>query len=170
MIIDCHGHYAIEPAKLHAFRDRQLAALADPARTAHRDPGITDDEIRKSLADAQLKLQCARGADLPLCSPRAAGMAQHVGTAQTGAAWARACNDLTHHVCTLYPQNFVGVCQLPQSPGVPPANCIGALRRCVLDLGFVGCNLNPDPSGGYWRDPPLTDRWWYPLHGAIRPA
>jgi 4-oxalmesaconate hydratase len=34
----------------------------------------------------------------------------------------------------------------------------------VTKLGFVGCNLNPDPSGGYWRDPPLTDRTWYPLY------
>jgi 4-oxalmesaconate hydratase len=37
----------------------------------------------------------------------------------------------------------------------------------VEDLGFVGCNLNPDPSGGYWKDPPLTDRWWYPLYEEI---
>ena len=34
----------------------------------------------------------------------------------------------------------------------------------MRELGFVGCNLNPDPSGGYWRDPPLTDSWWYPLY------
>ena len=53
----------------------------------------------------------------------------------------------------------MGVCQLPQSPGVPAANCIPELRRCVEELGFVGCNLNPDPSGGYWQDPPLTDRF-----------
>ena len=37
-------------------------------------------------------------------------------------------------------------------------------RRCVNELGFVGCNLNPDPSGGHWSDPPLTDRWWYPFY------
>jgi 4-oxalmesaconate hydratase len=53
---------------------------------------------------------------------------------------------------------------LPQSPGVPPANSIAELERCVNELGFVGCNLNPDPSGGYWKEPPLTDRWWYPLY------
>src|SRR5262249_24670103 len=22
----------------------------------------------------------------------------------------------------------------------------------------------PDPSGGHWNSPPLTDRWWYPLY------
>jgi 4-oxalmesaconate hydratase len=53
---------------------------------------------------------------------------------------------------------------LPQSPGVSPANCIAELERCVRDCGFVACNLNPDPSGGYWTDPPLTDRHWYPIY------
>jgi 4-oxalmesaconate hydratase len=52
---------------------------------------------------------------------------------------------------------------LPQSPHVPVANCIGELVRCVTELGFVGCNLNPDPSGGHWSGPPLTDRYWYPF-------
>ena len=33
-----------------------------------------------------------------------------------------------------------------------------------MELGFVGCNLNPDPAGGYWTDKPLTDRNWYPLY------
>jgi 4-oxalmesaconate hydratase len=31
-------------------------------------------------------------------------------------------------------------------------------------MGFVGCNLNPDPSGGAWTGPPLSDRGWYPLY------
>jgi 4-oxalmesaconate hydratase len=47
---------------------------------------------------------------------------------------------------------------------VQPANCIAELERCVNEYGFIGCNLNPDPSGGYWTGPPLTDRWWYPLY------
>ncbi len=165
MIIDCHGHYTTEPDKLHAFRDRQLSALADPSRRPNAAAiGITDDEIRQSLEGAQLKIQRERGTDVTIFSPRAAGMAHHVGTAATSREWTRICNDLIHRVCTLYPRNFVGVCQLPQSPGVPPANCIEELERCVNELGFIGCNLNPDPSGGYWTDPPLTDRWWYPLY------
>jgi 4-oxalmesaconate hydratase len=91
-------------------------------------------------------------------------MEHHVGDAAVSQAWSRACNDLIHRVCGLYPANFAPVCQLPQSPGVPPANCIPELVRCVGELGFIGCNLNPDPSGGWWKEPPLTDRWWYPLY------
>jgi 4-oxalmesaconate hydratase len=165
MIIDCHGHYTTEPAGLGVFRDRQLAGLVDATRRPMTtDLGITDDEIRQSLEGAQLKLQRERGTDLTIFSPRASGMAHHVGTAQTSAEWTRICNDLIHRVCSLYPRNFVGVCQLPQSPGVEPRRCGEELERCVTELGFIGCNLNPDPSGGYWRDPPLSDRWWYPLY------
>jgi 4-oxalmesaconate hydratase len=47
---------------------------------------------------------------------------------------------------------------------VAPKNSIAELERCVKELGFIGCNLNPDPSGGRWSDPPLTDKWWYPLY------
>jgi 4-oxalmesaconate hydratase len=91
-------------------------------------------------------------------------MAHHIGNAATSALWTDICNELIHRVCTLFPKNFVGVCQLPQSPGVRPDNCIPELVRCVEEYSFIGCNLNPDPSGGYWTDPPLTDKWWYPLY------
>lgn len=69
-----------------------------------------------------------------------------------------------HRIYTLLPENFLGVGQLPQSPGISPQNCIPELDRMANELGFVGVNLNPDPSGGYWTDPPLTDRYWYPLY------
>jgi 4-oxalmesaconate hydratase len=165
MIIDCHGHYTTAPRQLEAFRQRQIAALEDKSQVPTKGSlGIGDDEIRESLEKAQLKLQRERGTDLTIFSPRAAGMSHHIGDATTSLHWSEHCNELIHRVCTLYPENFVGVCQLPQSPGVPPANCIGELERCVTELGFIGCNLNPDPSGGYWTDPPLTNRWWYPLY------
>jgi 4-oxalmesaconate hydratase len=53
---------------------------------------------------------------------------------------------------------------LPQFPGVSPKNCLPELERMVNELGFVGVNLNPDPTGGYWTDPPMTDRYWYPVY------
>jgi 4-oxalmesaconate hydratase len=164
MIIDCHGHYTTAPKALEAYRQQQIAALKEPASRVKGTLSISDDQIRESLEQAQLKLQRERGTDVTIFSPRAAGMAHHIGDATTSLHWAQVCNDLIHRVCTLYPENFVGVCQLPQSPGVPPANCIEELERCVTQLGFIGCNLNPDPSGGYWKEPPLTDKWWYPFY------
>jgi 4-oxalmesaconate hydratase len=165
MIIDCHGHYTTAPKALEQWRQRQIAALQDKSATPSKGTlAISDDEIRASLESAQLKLQRERGTDLTIFSPRAAGMSHHIGDAIASRHWSEHCNDLVHRACTLYPENFVGVCQLPQSPGVAPKTCIAELERCVAELGFIGCNLNPDPSGGYWTDPPLTDRWWYPLY------
>jgi 4-oxalmesaconate hydratase len=165
MIIDCHGHYTTAPGQLHNFRDAQLAALRGPGAAAAVDvPHISDDEIRESLEKAQLKLQRARGSDLTIFSPRASAMGHHLGDEATSLQWARLSNDLIHRVCQLYPENFVGACQLPQSPGVAPVHSAAELERCVRELGFVGCNLNPDPSGGFWNSPPLTDRQWYPLY------
>jgi len=161
MIIDCHGHYTTAPAGLQRFREAQLSGVAGPALAA---PAISDDQIRESLENNQLKLQRERGTDLTIFSPRASAMAHHLGTETISLGWSRVCNDLIHRVCELYPEKFVGVCQLPQSPGAPPGNSAAELERCVRDLGFVGCNLNPDPSGGHWTSPPLTDRHWYPLY------
>jgi 4-oxalmesaconate hydratase len=165
MIIDCHGHYTTAPKELEAFRKKQIDGLSEASASRTKPQlHITDDQIRESLEGAQLKLQRERGSDVTIFSPRAAGMGHHVGDGTTSLHWAEVCNDLIHRCVRLYPQNFIGVCQLPQTPGVPPANCIDELIRCVRDLGFVGCNLNPDPSGGYWKDPPLTDKWWYPFY------
>jgi 4-oxalmesaconate hydratase len=164
MIIDCHGHYTTAPKALAAYRQRQIDALQNPSTSFSEALKITDEEIRESVENAQLKIQRERGIDLTIFSPRAVAMGHHIGNAATSLQWAQVCNDLIHRVCTLYPDSFVGACQLPQSPGVPPANCIGELERCVKELGFIACNLNPDPSGGRWSDPPLTDRSWYPLY------
>jgi 4-oxalmesaconate hydratase len=165
MIIDCHGHYTTAPADLTAFREAQVAALKDPAQTPSRASlRIGDDQIRESLEKAQLKLQRERGSDVTIFSPRASTMAHHIGTEATSLEWSQINNDLIARVVGLYPKNFVGVCMLPQSPGVPPAHSARELERCVNELGFIGANLNPDPSGGLWNSPPLIDRHWYPLY------
>ena len=164
MIIDCHGHYTTAPAAHQKFRDAQIAGLKDPTAPAARPGAISDDEIRETIEKNQLRLQQQRGSDLTVFSPRASAMGHHLGDEAISSAWTRANNDLIKRVVDLYPENFVGVCQLPQSPGVPIAHSIGELERCVRQLGFIGCNLNPDPSGGHWTSPPLTDRHWYPFY------
>jgi 4-oxalmesaconate hydratase len=160
MIIDVHGHYTTAPAALRAWRQEQK----DANSTISRKLQISDDEIRETIEKNQLRLQRDRGTDIALFSPTAGGMEHHVGDASVSLQWTRTVNDLIDRVCRLFPDSFVPVCQLPQSPGVSPANCIEELERCVNEMGFVGCNINPDPSDGYWTDPPMTDRYWYPLY------
>jgi 4-oxalmesaconate hydratase len=165
MIIDCHGHYTTAPAAHTEWRKGQLDAFS-----AGGEPPaylrISDDEIRESIETNQLKLLTERGADMTVFSPRASAMAHHEGDLAVGAAWARACNDLIARVVRLFPDTFVAVCQLPQTAGEPLDAAIAELERCVR-MGFVGLNLNPDPSGGRWTSPPLTDRYWYPMYEAM---
>ncbi|QJR11425.1 2-keto-4-carboxy-3-hexenedioate hydratase [Usitatibacter rugosus] len=165
MIIDCHGHYTTAPPALEAWRNRQVAALGNPAATPKASElKIGDDELRESIASNQLKKMKERGIDLTIFSPRASFMAHHIGDFETSSAWAAICNELCHRVAGLFPDEFIGAAMLPQSPGVDPATWIPELERCVKEYGFVGVNLNPDPSGGHWTSPPLTDRHWYPIY------
>lgn len=163
MIIDCHCHYTTEPASHHAFREAQVAQLDHRGAPTLRYPSINDDDIRESIEANQLRLLRERGIDMTIFSPRAAGMGHHIGDESTSQTWTQASNDLIARVVEMFPAHFIGVCQLPQSRGVPIDHSIRELERCVTQLGFVGCNLNPDPSGGHWSAPPLTDRSWYPI-------
>jgi 4-oxalmesaconate hydratase len=167
VIIDCHGHFTTAPAAHQEFRKAQLARLADPGLPPPPPAEISDDAIRESIEGTQLRLLRERGADLMIFSPRASAMAHHVPDPATAVAWARACNDLVARVTELYPAHFAGACQLPQTPGGGLADSVAELRRSVAELGFVGCNLNPDPSGGHWTSPPLTDEYWFPLYEAL---
>jgi 4-oxalmesaconate hydratase len=163
MIIDCHGHYTTAPEPHNQWREAQKAAFK-AGETPPPYPDISDDEIRETIEKNQLRLVRERGADMTIFSPRASAMAHHVGDEAVSIAWARRCNDLIARVVGLYPDNFVGVCMLPQSPQANLEGSIGELERCVNELGFIGCNLNPDPGGGHFRHPPLTDRYWYPFY------
>jgi 4-oxalmesaconate hydratase len=162
LIIDCHGHSTTAPPQHDAWREAQKAAFK-AGEAAPPYPEISDDEIRATIEATQLRLIRERGADLTIFSPRASAMAHHVGDEAVSIAWARRCNDLIARVCTLFPESFAGVCMLPQSPRADLQGSIAELERCV-GMGFIGCNLNPDPGGGHFQHPALTDRYWYPFY------
>ena len=166
MIIDCHGHYTTAPAQLQRFRDAQLAALESGAAAPQLE-SISDDELRDSVEQNQLRILRERGGDVMIFSPKASGMEHHVPDPATAVAWARASNDLVARVADLYPDTFAAVCQLPQTPGGSLDDVVAELRRCVEERGFVGANLNPDPSGGFWTSPPMTDPYWFPVYEAL---
>lgn len=165
MIIDCHSHYTTAPKSLEIWRNAQISGIKDPSSKPRvSDLKISDDELRESIENNQLRLMKERGADVAIFSPRASFMAHHIGDLKVSSTWTSICNELCHRVSELFPNHFIGAAMLPQSPGVDPKSCISELERCVKEYGFVGLNLNPDPSGGHWDSPPLTDRHWYPIY------
>lgn len=162
LVIDCHGHYTTAPDAHNQWREVQKVAFK-AGETPPAYPSISDDAIRETLEANQIRLLKERGADMTLFSPRASAMAPHVGDEAVAKAWARANNDLIRRCADLYPDYFAPVCMLPQSPAADMRGSIAELERCV-DMGFVGCNLNPDPGGGHFVHPPLIDRFWYPFY------
>lgn len=159
MIVDVHGHFTTAPAAFDAYRARQLGALNKPAKGTL---AISDAALAESLRPVIGQMD-QRGIDVLFFSPRAAGMGHDIGDETVSRHWTEISNDLIARACALHPNRLVPVCQLPQSPGVAADRLIGELERCAA-LGFVGCLVNPDVSGGLQPfTPSLGDRFWYPL-------
>lgn len=165
MIIDIHGHYTTAPAALETWRKKQIEGITNPsAMPRASDLKISDDELRETIESNQLKKMNERGLDMTIFSPRASFMAHHIGNFNVSSTWAAICNELCYRVAALFPDRFIGAAMLPQSPGVDTKTCLNEIDKCINEYEFVGINLNPDPSGGHWTSPPLTDKYWYPIY------
>ena len=163
MYIDCHGHFTSVPQKVRQWRDNQLELFERGERLSSEKLDVTDEDLVAAIEDNQFRFQKERGLDVTLFSPTAGKMAHHFGDQETSLTWSQVSNNIISRVSDLYP-TFVGVGQLPQSPGATIDACVQELERCVNELGFVAVNLNPDPSDGYWQAPALTDKYYYPLY------
>jgi len=92
VIIDVHGHYTTAPKALEDWRNRQIAGIKDPsAKPKVSELRISDDELRESIVNNQLKKMQERGSDLTIFSPRASFMAHHIGDFEVSATWAAIC-------------------------------------------------------------------------------
>ncbi|AWM80264.1 4-oxalomesaconate hydratase [Gammaproteobacteria bacterium ESL0073] len=165
LVIDCHGHYTTAPEAWSKWREEQIQSIKTGS-TAPKvsDLKISDEDIRQTIEENQLRLMNERGSDITIFSPRASFMAHHIGDYQVSATWAAICNELCYRVSQLFPDRFIPAAMLPQSPGVATETCIAELDKCINEYGNVAINLNPDPSGGLWTAPPLSDRYWYPIY------
>ncbi|MFI7583472.1 amidohydrolase family protein [Kocuria sp. M1N1S27] len=162
MIIDCHGHFTTEPASFREHRSALVAFAEGRSADPGEYPGIDDAELADIIEANQLRLQRERGTDVTLISPRASGMGHHVPGQKVADRWARLSNDTIGRITELFPDRFAPVGQLPQVVDGDPDPVIAEMERCVA-AGFVGFNLNPDPSGGDWSGPALTEPWWDPI-------
>ena len=92
-------------------------------------------------------------------------MAHHIGDFDVSSTWAAICNELCYRVAPAVPR--------PLHPGGDAAAdrrastrrpASPSWRSASSSTASSAINLNPDPSGGHWTAPPLTDRHWYPIY------
>ena len=157
--VDIHGHVSA-PLALYAYQAQLISARAFHGKGK---VAATDDEIA-AAAEGHVALLERMRIDQQFISPRPFAM-MHSHKPEIIVRWfSEQVNDIIAKQVAAYPDTFVGMAGLPQSAGVSPANVVQELERCVTELGFVGCVLNPDPGEGDYATPPLGDEHWYPLY------
>ena len=167
MIIDIHGH-VVAPAELYAYKSNLLAGRGAHGKGRLR---IDDEKLKNAVwsggGEPIRHVDCLKavGTDLQLISPRPYQMMHSEKPERIVRWYTEVTNNVIAQLCRIYPTVFRGVAGLPQNAGVSPKNCLEELERCVKELGFVGCLLNPDPNEGEGTPPPgLGDEYWYPLY------
>lgn len=159
MVIDIHGHVSA-PLELYSYQAQLIAS-----RGFHGKGRVpVDEEKIVEAARNHVELLGRLGIDHQLISPRPFAM-MHSERPEKIVHWfIEQANDIIAQQVSAYPGVFSGVAGLPQAAGVSPANVTAELERCIDELGFVGCVLNPDPGEGDGETLPLGDEFWYPLY------
>ena len=159
MVIDVHGHVTAPP-ELYAYKSMLLASRGYHGRGS---PGISDERMH-SAVKTHLDLLRQVGTDVQFISPRPFQLMHSETPESIVRWWVEANNDIIARECKAYPETFRGVCGLPQGPDIPIAASVEELERCVTELGFIGCLINPDPTEGTGLMPTLENEYWYPLY------
>jgi predicted TIM-barrel fold metal-dependent hydrolase len=167
MIIDCHAHVSA-PTELWAYKASILShrGAHGRGRVEVSDAELIAAANKKEMAPVgHLDMMKRNGIDLQLVSPRPFQMMHSQKPARVVHWFTEETNNIIHRQSKLLPDKFIGVCGLPQAAGEPIQAALPELERCVTQLGFKGCLLNPDPYENSGTEaPPLGDRYWYPLY------
>lgn len=168
-IIDCHGH-APAPDKLFAYKSLLIAHRGANGRGKCNIP---DDDIRHIMEEkhfifgpySHLDHLNNLGTDVQLISPKPFQMMHSMRPTKIVRWFAEEYHNLIARECEMWPGRFAGIAVLPQYGGEPLDDAIAELERCVNELGFAGCLMNPDPYENTGEHPPpVGDRYWYPLY------
>jgi 4-oxalmesaconate hydratase len=161
MIIDAHGH-TVAPAEVYEYQAKMIAR-----RESFKAPRLSDELLAEKLK-GHVALLDEVGTDIQFISPRPYTMMHSIFNAGMVQTWTRFVNDTIHRQCALFPDRFRPVAGLPQFRVTDLGPAVEELERCVTELGFVGCVLNPDPMEGESPPPPgLGDEYWYPLYDRL---
>lgn len=159
-VIDVHGHLSTPP-DFYAFAFNLQLGLGLRRSRAGSGLSLPADAMAATQA-RHVKLLDDRNIDVQFISPRPYSML-HFERPEVVEAWTGATNEAIHQACQLYPSRFFGVAQLPQHTSLDTGTCIDELNRCVLEWGFVGAIVNPDP-GSMRQTPGMDQEYWFPLY------
>jgi predicted TIM-barrel fold metal-dependent hydrolase len=158
-VIDIHGHVSA-PAELYAYRSLLLAGRGVHGRSGIRLP---KDKVL-GAAERHVALLDAVGTDVQLISPRPFQLMHSQEPTDIVRWWCRAANDAVARQCEAFPERFRAIAALPQAVSTSPEDWLDEIERCVVELGFVGVLVNPDPAEGQELGiPRIGAGWWYPL-------
>ncbi|MBC2778902.1 amidohydrolase family protein [Parasphingopyxis marina] len=167
MIIDCHGHVSA-PAELWVYKSLLLSHRGEHGR---HFPELSDEQIlahtnaREMAPCGHLDMLDRVGTDLQLLSPRPFQQMHSENPGYLVHWFCEETNNIIARQAELLPDKFIGIAGIPQVAGEPVENALPELERAVLQLGFRGCLLNPDPYENSGAEPPaMGDRYWYPLY------
>ena len=160
MIVDIHGHTSAPP-EVYEYQAKLIAR-----RAAFGPPTVPDDRLKEAL-DRHVGLLDEAGTDVQFISPRPYTMMHSLFNARVVRAWTAFVNDVIHRQVASHPDRFRGVAGLPQFRAESLDPAVEELERCVTELGFVGCLLNPDPFEGEGDPPGLGDEYWYPVYDKL---
>ena len=133
---------------------------------------MSDDQIRyavekhkEAFPHPHLPYIDKVGTDMQLVSPRPFQLMHSEKPAKLVQWFHEEVNNIIHRETLLYPDRFVGIAGIPTVGGEPLDIAIAELERCVKELNFKGCLLNPDPYENSGEHPPaMGDAYWYPLY------
>ncbi|MDA0240983.1 MAG: amidohydrolase family protein [Proteobacteria bacterium] len=168
MIIDSHAHVSA-PAELWAYKATLLAARGSHGRGGVK---VTDDQIRYAVEQhaeigphSHMNYLDHVKTDSQMISPRPFHLMHSEQPSKIIQWFHEEVNNIIHRETEMYPGKFFGIAGLPQPAGEPLDMAIRELERCVNELGFKGCLLNPDPYENSGTEAPaLGDKYWYPLY------
>ena len=165
MIIDIHGH-TNAPPQLYAYKSGFAPVVATTAKVTT----VLPRKIWHRWFENHLKNHLDKvGTDIQFLSPRPFQLMHSEKPDKIVHWWNEANNDVIKMTVDIAPTDIEVFAVLPQAGGVSAKNSVEELERCVKELGFVGCMINPDPGKvsssllewgdlDYWGD--LYAKWW----------
>ena len=142
----------VTSARRRSFGPTRPACWRRAARMAAAASRFRMTRLRAALNHAEigpkghLDALHAHGTDVQLISPRPFQLMHSEKPAKLVRWFAEECHNIIHRQTQLYPEPSSSASRACRRlPARRSSEALPELERCVKELGFVGCLLNPDP-------------------------